>query len=202
MVSFLFLAVSHDLRDLSSLIRDWTQVPAVKALSPSHWTVREFPVSSFLKMREIGPGKPRTKARTWFVLPAASLSRIPQESHRPPPWPRDLHFFSSLTQCKPWQGLTLWFWVRILLDLYALWIWNKASGGWNGWGQPAPTSPWVEAGKVPGSSASLASGEERLTSLSGRNILSQEYLSRDCVSAFGRFLLVAVNLVQIFFKLF
>ena len=63
-------------------------------------------------------------------------------------------------------------------------------------------SPWVEAGKVPGSSASLASGEERLTSLSGSNILSQEYLSRDCVSAFGRFLLVAVNLVQIFFELF
>ena len=137
-------------------------------------------------MRETGPGKFRTKTRTWSVLPATSLSRISQESRSPPPRPRDLHFFSSLSQCKPWQGLTRWFWVRILLALYACWIWYKASGGWNGWGQPAPMSPWVEAGKAPGSSASLVSGEERLTSLSGHNILSQEYQSRDRESAFRK----------------
>ena len=194
--------MSHDLRDLSSLTRDWTQVPAVKTLGPNHWAIKEFPVRSFSKMRETGPGKFRTKTRTWSVLPATSLSRISQESRSPPPRPRDLHFFSSLSQCKPWQGLTRWFWVRILLALYACWIWYKASGGWNGWGQPAPMSPWVEAGKAPGSSASLVSGEERLTSLSGHNILSQEYQSRDRESAFGRFLLVAVNLVQIFLSLF
>ena len=35
------------LRDLSSPTRDQTQAPAVKALSPNHWTTREFPVSYF-----------------------------------------------------------------------------------------------------------------------------------------------------------
>ena len=41
--SFLFLALLHVLQDLSSLTRDWTQALAVKALSPNHWTAREFP---------------------------------------------------------------------------------------------------------------------------------------------------------------
>ena len=41
---YLFLAVLHSLQDLSSSIRDWTQAPAVKALSPNHWTTREFPM--------------------------------------------------------------------------------------------------------------------------------------------------------------
>lgn len=72
----------------------------------------------------------------------------------------------------------------------------------DGTGGDSQLPPWVEAGKAPGSSASLVSGEERLMSLSGHNILSQEFQSRDRESAFGRFLLVAVNLVQIFFSLF
>ena len=36
------------LQDLSSPTRDWTCVPAVEALSPNHWTTREFPVDSSL----------------------------------------------------------------------------------------------------------------------------------------------------------
>ena len=40
---FWFLAVSHDLWNPSSLTRDWTQAPAVKAVNLSHRTAREFP---------------------------------------------------------------------------------------------------------------------------------------------------------------
>ena len=42
-----FCSLAAQLRDLSSLTRDWTQAPAVKALSPYHWTTREFPGVSF-----------------------------------------------------------------------------------------------------------------------------------------------------------
>ena len=38
----------HSLRDLSSLTRDQTQAPAVKAPNPNHWTTREFPSTDFL----------------------------------------------------------------------------------------------------------------------------------------------------------
>ena len=39
-----FLASLCGLRDLSSLTRDGTWALAVKALSPNHWTAREFPM--------------------------------------------------------------------------------------------------------------------------------------------------------------
>ena len=39
---YLFLTRLQSLQDLSSLTRDWTQTTAVKALSPNHWTTREF----------------------------------------------------------------------------------------------------------------------------------------------------------------
>ena len=47
---FLFfnLATPHGLWDLSSPTRDQTRAPAVKVLSPNHWTTREFPSISFL----------------------------------------------------------------------------------------------------------------------------------------------------------
>ena len=47
-VTLLFLhllASPCGMSDLSSLARDWTQVPAVEAWSPNHWTSREFPRS-------------------------------------------------------------------------------------------------------------------------------------------------------------
>ena len=37
----------HALRDLSSPTKDGTRAPAVKALSPNHWTTREFPPLTF-----------------------------------------------------------------------------------------------------------------------------------------------------------
>ena len=40
---FFFLATLCSLQDLSSLTRDWTPAPAMKAPSPNHWTSREFP---------------------------------------------------------------------------------------------------------------------------------------------------------------
>ena len=41
---FIFFTRPHGLQDdLSSLTRDRSQVPTVKALSPNHWTAREFP---------------------------------------------------------------------------------------------------------------------------------------------------------------
>ena len=46
---FFFLAVPRSLQNFSSLTRDRTRVPAVKAPSPNHWTTREFPVCWFLK---------------------------------------------------------------------------------------------------------------------------------------------------------
>ena len=42
-IFFFFLVVPHGLWDLSSPARDWTWATAVKALSPNHWTTREFP---------------------------------------------------------------------------------------------------------------------------------------------------------------
>ena len=45
---FFFFATASGLQDLSFWIRDQTQAPAVKVLSPSHWTTRELP-GSFLK---------------------------------------------------------------------------------------------------------------------------------------------------------
>ena len=47
--SFSFLAVPRSLRDLSSPTRVWTWAWAVKALSPNHWTAREFPIFHFLR---------------------------------------------------------------------------------------------------------------------------------------------------------
>ena len=44
---FFLLAAPHGLQDLSSPTRDQSQAPAVKALSPNHWTAREFPVLIF-----------------------------------------------------------------------------------------------------------------------------------------------------------
>ena len=40
---FFFFAAPPGLQDLSSLTKDRTQAPAVKAWSPNHWTTREFP---------------------------------------------------------------------------------------------------------------------------------------------------------------
>ena len=39
------LAMPHGLWDLSSPTRDWTRATAVKVMSPSHWSAREFPTS-------------------------------------------------------------------------------------------------------------------------------------------------------------
>ena len=41
--NFYILVTLCGLQDLSSLTRDQTQAPAVKAPSPNHWTTREFP---------------------------------------------------------------------------------------------------------------------------------------------------------------
>ena len=44
----IFLATPHCLQDLSSLIRNWTWAPAVKALSSNQWTTRELPEFLFI----------------------------------------------------------------------------------------------------------------------------------------------------------
>ena len=45
---FLFLATLCGFQDLSSPTKDWTRATAVKAQSPNHWTIGEFPVWAFL----------------------------------------------------------------------------------------------------------------------------------------------------------
>ena len=45
-----FLKLQHGLRDLSSPTRHWTGAEAVKALSPDHCTIREFPKSLFFNL--------------------------------------------------------------------------------------------------------------------------------------------------------
>ena len=45
---FLLLAALCGFWNLFCLITDWTWYPAVKALSPNHWTAREVPLSFFL----------------------------------------------------------------------------------------------------------------------------------------------------------
>ena len=45
---FIFLAVPHGLRDLSSPTRDRMPVLEVRAPSPNHWTTRELPQFLFL----------------------------------------------------------------------------------------------------------------------------------------------------------
>ena len=49
---FYFFATLHGLWDLSSLTRDWTWAPAVRAPSPNHWTAKKFPrlIISFLSV--------------------------------------------------------------------------------------------------------------------------------------------------------
>ena len=44
---FFFLPALGGLQDLTSLTKDPTLAPAVKAPSPNHWTAREFPVTFF-----------------------------------------------------------------------------------------------------------------------------------------------------------
>ena len=44
-------AVPCSLQDLSSLTRDWTQAWAVKALSPNHWSTREFSFGCSLRLK-------------------------------------------------------------------------------------------------------------------------------------------------------
>ena len=44
--SFFFFATPCGLWDHSSPTRDRTWAPAVKALSPNHWTAREFPLAA------------------------------------------------------------------------------------------------------------------------------------------------------------
>ena len=41
---FFLLAMLGDSRDFSSLTRDWIRATAVKAMSPIHWTTREFSI--------------------------------------------------------------------------------------------------------------------------------------------------------------
>ena len=50
-VFFFFLSRPCSLRDLSSLTKDWTWAPTVKAPSPNHWIIREFQASVTLKVR-------------------------------------------------------------------------------------------------------------------------------------------------------
>ena len=58
---YYFLIWPYSLQDLSSLTRDWTQVPAMKAPSPIHWTTREFPIHTLLIT---GEGRPEA---TWSI---------------------------------------------------------------------------------------------------------------------------------------
>ena len=48
LIFYLTAQIKKDLWDLSSLTKDWTRDPAVKAPSPNHWTTRESPPLSFL----------------------------------------------------------------------------------------------------------------------------------------------------------
>ena len=45
---YLFMALPHSLWVINSGTRDSTRATAVKALSPNHWTTREFPQIYFL----------------------------------------------------------------------------------------------------------------------------------------------------------
>ena len=54
---FFFLAMPCELRDLSFLNGNWTQAPAVKALSIDHWTSREFLETDILNRLTVIPRK-------------------------------------------------------------------------------------------------------------------------------------------------
>ena len=49
---FFSLAVTHGLRDLSSLTRDQTPATTVKAPGPNQWTAREFPILDLVYLDE------------------------------------------------------------------------------------------------------------------------------------------------------
>ena len=48
---YFLLVTLQNLQDLSSPTRDWTQALALKALSPNHWTIREFPAMSDFRLK-------------------------------------------------------------------------------------------------------------------------------------------------------
>ena len=67
------LAVPLNLQDLSSPARDWTQAPAMKMLSPNHWTAREVPgMRVWVTTRSSG-----SAARLPGLLPHPAPPRFP-----------------------------------------------------------------------------------------------------------------------------
>ena len=84
---FFFLAATHSLRDLSSLIRNQTQPTAVKAPSPNHWTAREFPpmrfLCQFIYSAEIS-FSPRFKLNSKWACPC-TVNCCHDNSHKPAP---------------------------------------------------------------------------------------------------------------------
>ena len=47
-LTFVFFVMPYSMQDLSSLTRDPVWAMAVNALSPNHWTTREFPKIVFI----------------------------------------------------------------------------------------------------------------------------------------------------------
>ena len=75
------LAMLLSLQDPSSLTRYWTQAPAVKVLSPNHWTTREFLAPSLLYSIH---WKWKLLSRVWlFAIPWTVQS---MEFSRPECW--------------------------------------------------------------------------------------------------------------------
>ena len=74
---FIFLAAPHGIRDLSSPTRDRTPGLAVKALSPNHWTAREF--SSFFFF--LNPLHPYLPLPTPLPVAATSLFSVSVSLH-------------------------------------------------------------------------------------------------------------------------
>ena len=100
---FFFLATPRTLQDLSSLTRHGTRVPAVRALSPNHWTIREFPGQVFLKLT---PKSWSIKRKNWG-LPwwhSGQESTCQRRGYRFDPWFRKIPHAAE--QLSPWATTT------------------------------------------------------------------------------------------------
>ena len=70
---YYYLAELCSLWDLSSLTRDQTEAPAVKAPSPNPWTARELPVPIYYEVVLLRMHEPHFAIRPHFLLFSLTL---------------------------------------------------------------------------------------------------------------------------------
>ena len=104
-----FLAKPHGLQDLISPTRGGTRAPAVKALNPNYWTVREFP--RICNFNKFGGNADAAGSQTTFEHHRHLDSLHRMIKLQSPQGPELTYAFHSFKHIQPLlQGLACLYW--------------------------------------------------------------------------------------------